>query len=886
MLRHALAAVTANPSAAAASRTRASAAARDIAPAPNPAHQPRATPLSRAASFLNGYSSTSGRVKVRTNGATAAPRRGSVVTRALFGKKPASSPPSTNVSVPLTELTETCRRAIKTYGYDDDECAILLDVMMYAQLRGNNQGIIKVTTKGIARDPAASPIHVEHETQLSACLNGNKNAGMVVIHKAMDMAIDKAKTHGFGICGTNNTSTSTGALGYYAQKIAEEGLIALVFAVSPEFVAPNGAIEPIFGTNPVGVGIPTAGKPVVLDMATSAYSFFGLLEARTAGKKIPLGVAIDSTGAVTDDPNAAIDGGDIVGFDGGYKSSNLALIVELLSGPLVGAAVTDKMASKNWGNLVVAIDPKLLGQGEFERRAKIVTDRVKAAKRQPDVNEILLPGERGDGVAARARAAGVIDVESNLWAGLQDLASQWRGGGESASAMSAPPVAPRKKKSREEWSMATKLVHPAAHVHDPFDSTNPPLYQTATFGQPSATENGPYDYTRSGNPTRDLLEKEMAALENADRAFAFSSGMSALMCVTRLVKCGERIVTGDDIYGGTSRLLAQVVPKVGIEVVNVDMNDLDAVKRAIDSGPTTMVMLESPTNPRLQITDIRRISEMAHAKGALVCVDNSMMAPVFAAPLELGADISMTSATKFISGQSDITGGMLAVKGEQLGKDIYFHQNAEGLHLGPFDCWLALRGIKTMALRMERQQENAMKMAKWLEAHPAVTYVNYPGLESNAGYGLHKSQATGTGSILSFATGDVNLSKIVVEKTELFKITVSFGNTASLISLPCFMSHASIPAEVRAERGLPDDLVRISAGIEDVDDLVADLEVAFAEAMESTGWHAKNGGVGGVNGVNGSSMMDAAARREDELLKRIAALEAQLAGQHNVSPPR
>ena len=177
-----------------------------------------------------------------------------MVTRALFGKKPASSPPSTNVSVPLTELTETCRRAIKTYGYDDDETAVLLDVMMYAQLRGNNQGIIKVTTKGIARDPAASPIHVEHETQLSACLNGNKNAGMVVIHKAMDMAIDKAKTHGFGICGTNNTSTSTGALGYYAQKIAEEGLIALVFAVSPEFVAPNGAIEPIFGTNPVGVG--------------------------------------------------------------------------------------------------------------------------------------------------------------------------------------------------------------------------------------------------------------------------------------------------------------------------------------------------------------------------------------------------------------------------------------------------------------------------------------------------------------------------------------------------------------------------------------------------------------------------------------------------------
>ena len=261
------------------------------------------------------------------------------------------------------------------------------------------------------------------------------------------------------------------------------------------------------------------------------------------------------------------------------------------------------------------------------------------------------------------------------------------------------------------------------------------------------------------------------------------------------------------------RLLAQVVPKVGIEVVNVDMNDLDAVRRAIDGGPTTMVMLESPTNPRLQITDIRSISNFAHAKGALVCVDNSIMAPVFQAPLDLGADICMTSATKFISGQSDVTGGILACRGEQLGKDIYFHQNAEGLHLGPFDCWLALRGLKTMALRMERQAENAMVLARWLEAHPLVKYVNYPGLESNAGYDLHKSQASGAGSILSFATGDVELSRIIVEQAKLFKITVSFGNTASLISLPCFMSHASIPAEVRAARGLPDDLVRISAGI-------------------------------------------------------------------------
>ena len=800
-------------------------------------------------------------------------RAADVAPRALFGKKPpapaAASEPA-SVSVRISELTETCRRAIKTYGYDDRDTQTLLDVMMYAQLRGNNQGIIKVTTKGIARDPAATPVVVEHETMLSACLNGNKNAGMVVLSQAMDVAAKKAAEHGFGICGTNNTSTSTGALGYYAENLAKRGLISLVFAVSPEFVAPNGAIEPIFGTNPIGVGIPTANGPVVLDMATSAYSFFGLLEARTAGKKIPHGVAIDGKGNITEDPNAAIEGGAIKTFDGGYKSSNLALIVELLAGPLVGAAVADKMSEKNWGNLVIAIDPALLGQGEFEKRAAIVTERVKNAKKAPGVNEILLPGERGDAFAAGAKSAGVIDVEKNLWAGLQELAAQYDAPARASASTSAGAAATKGGKRNpggaHGWGVATRLVHPEASIEDPFNATNPPLYQTATFGQPSATENGPYDYTRSGNPTRDLLEKQMAELEGADRAFAFSSGMSALMCVTRLVKSGERIVTGDDIYGGTSRLLAQVVPKVGIEVVNVDTNDLAAVKRAIDGGNTTMVMLESPTNPRLQITDIRAISEMAHAKGALVCVDNSIMAPVFQAPLDLGADISMTSATKFISGQSDVTGGILACRGEQLGKDIYFHQNAEGLHLGPFDCWLALRGLKTMALRMERQQTNAMALARWLEAHPLVKYVNYPGLESNAGYDLHHSQASGAGSILSFATGDVNLSKIIVEQAKLFKITVSFGNTSSLISLPCFMSHASIPAEVRAARGLPDDLVRISAGIEDAEDLIDDLDAAFNLAASECG----------VTAEPRNGALSAAQQREDELLRKIAMLEAQL----------
>jgi LDH2 family malate/lactate/ureidoglycolate dehydrogenase len=473
-----------------------------------------------------------------------------VTPSALFGNSnKASAPEPSEVSVPIAELIETTRRGIKTYGYGDAETQILLDVMMYAQLRGNNQGIIKVTTKAIARDPTATPVTTQHETMLSACFDGGKNAGMVVLHKAMETAVSKAEEHGFGICGTNNTCTSTGALGYYAENVAKRGLIALVFAQSPEFVAPNGAMEPIFGTNPLG----------------------------------------DGKGNVTEDPNAAIEGGAIKTFDGSYKSSNLALIVELLAGPLVGAAIADKMSEKNWGNLVIAVDPKLLGQGEFEKRAAAVTERVKGAKKMPGVTEILLPGERGDAFAEKVKADGCINVEANLWRGLQELAAEYTppaaatGASSSGRTPYSPPAGGKRAPGGPNgWGVATRLVHPEATIEDPFMATAPPLYQTATFAQPSATSNGPYDYTRSGNPTRDLLEMQMAELEGATRGFAFSSGMSALMTVTRLVRTGERIVTGEDIYGGTSRLLGQVVPKVGIEVVNVDMNDLAAVKRAID----------------------------------------------------------------------------------------------------------------------------------------------------------------------------------------------------------------------------------------------------------------------------------------------------------------
>ncbi|CAM6068465.1 unnamed protein product [Sphagnum tenellum] len=384
------------------------------------------------------------------------------------------------------------------------------------------------------------------------------------------------------------------------------------------------------------------------------------------------------------------------------------------------------------------------------------------------------------------------------------------------------------QETEKELHVSTQLLQ-LDNSFDPYSAVSTPLYQTATFKQPSATDCGPYDYTRSGNPTRDVLERLLAKLEGADRAFCFTTGMSALSTITHLAKAGQEIVAGDDIYGGSDRLLSQVCPKSGLVVKRIDTGNLDEVRAAV--GPSTkIVWIESPTNPRQMISDIREIAKIAHEYGALLVVDNSIMSPVLSKPLDLGADIVMHSATKFIAGHSDVMAGVLAVKGESLAKEIYFLQNAEGSGLAPFDCWLCLRGVKTMALRVEKQQANAQKIAEFLASHPRIPRVNYAGLPGHTGRSLHFSQCKGAGSVLSFNTGSLAVSKHIAESTKLFSITVSFGSVKSLISLPCFMSHASIPSEVREARGLTEDLIRLSIGIEDVDDLIADLDQALQTA--------------------------------------------------------
>ncbi len=378
---------------------------------------------------------------------------------------------------------------------------------------------------------------------------------------------------------------------------------------------------------------------------------------------------------------------------------------------------------------------------------------------------------------------------------------------------------------------ASRLVSFDPAPGDQFRPISTPIYQTATFEQEHADQFGEYDYSRSGNPTRTVLENHLASLESGSRGFCFSSGMAAIATVTKLLRNGDDILADSDLYGGTCRLFSKILDRTGITARYADACDPERFEQQI-TPQTRLVYVESPTNPLLRVVDLRRIAAIAHAHGALFCVDNSTMSPYLQNPLDLGADIVLHSATKYLGGHHDVTAGAIVVRDEDLASQIYFLQNAEGNALAPFDCYLLLRGIKTLKLRLDCQQRNAQLVASFLAAHKDVTGVYYPGLREARGYELQRSQARGAGAVLSFTTGSMEVSKAIAEQAKLFRITVSFGSVNSSISLPGSMSHASVPCEVMATRDLPPDLVRISAGIEDEEDMIADLDQALSFAKQ------------------------------------------------------
>ena len=357
-----------------------------------------------------------------------------------------------------------------------------------------------------------------------------------------------------------------------------------------------------------------------------------------------------------------------------------------------------------------------------------------------------------------------------------------------------------------------------------------PIYQTSTFAQDAVGKHKGYEYSRTRNPTRTALEACIAALEGGRHGLAFASGMAAETVIMHLLEPGDHTVAVDDLYGGTYRLFRRVLEPTGLSFSFVDGSDLQAVERALTER-TRMVWVESPTNPLLKLVDIEAVSRLAHARQALLVVDNTFMSPYFQRPLALGADIVVHSATKYLGGHSDVIGGALVVNREDLAERLAFLQNAVGGVPGPLDAWLVLRGLKTLAIRMREHDRNARLVAAFLSEHPKVARVFYPGLPSNPQRELARRQMSGFGGMISFEVkGGLDPARRVVERTELFTLAESLGGVESLIELPAAMTHSSIPAETRRAHGVADGLVRLSVGIEDVADLISDLDRALAEA--------------------------------------------------------
>jgi cystathionine gamma-lyase len=358
-----------------------------------------------------------------------------------------------------------------------------------------------------------------------------------------------------------------------------------------------------------------------------------------------------------------------------------------------------------------------------------------------------------------------------------------------------------------------------------------PVVLSSTFAQEGPGRHKGWEYSRSGNPTRDALEACYAALEGARHGFAFASGLAATDAVLHLLQAGDHVLASDDVYGGTFRILDKVHRRHGVGFDQVDMTDLDAVERAF--RPTTrLVWIESPTNPLLKIADVAAIARMARARGAVSVVDNTFATPWFQRPLELGADVALHSATKYLNGHSDVVAGAVMTSVESVAERLRFVQNAAGAVPSPMDCYLVLRGLKTLPLRMARHAESALRIARWLEDHPQVERVHHPGLASHPQHDLAARQMKGFGGMLSFVIrGGLPAARTFLETVRLFACAESLGGVESLIEHPAIMTHASVPAAQRAALGISDGLIRVSVGIEHVEDLLADLEAGFAAAL-------------------------------------------------------
>jgi len=376
--------------------------------------------------------------------------------------------------------------------------------------------------------------------------------------------------------------------------------------------------------------------------------------------------------------------------------------------------------------------------------------------------------------------------------------------------------------------IGTLAVHAGQEPDPTTGAVMTPIYQTSTYAQRAPGDHQGHEYARVTNPTRSALEGNLAALENASSGICFSSGVAATDAIVKCLRPGDHIIASNDLYGGTYRLMREVFGPFGIESSFVDMSDSDTVEAAFTDA-TKLLWIETPTNPLLRVVDIRHLSEMAHVHGAVAVVDNTFATPILQKPLDLGADMVMHSTTKFLGGHSDVIGGAVCTNSGEWDERLRFLIKSAGAVPGPMDCFLTLRGTKTLHLRMERHSDNGLAVARYLESHPKIARVNYPGLESNSGHAIASKQMSAFGGMLSFLLKNdtMDAALTMLSGTQLFLLAESLGGVESLMNHPASMTHASIPAEERMAAGLDDTLIRLSVGVEDIEDLIADLDIAL-----------------------------------------------------------